>query len=144
MVWRRRERGLAILFVWRPHSVHKLLRVLPYRDVADRVRIVYFLGTPVEKISVSRCDHEGPPLEKRKRLKDLKPPLNKDTVLYFSRKEPQDHLKEAENRDDQRDKIKTEMEETEINDTPRERESQESLKENDEVNTAGQPYRMEN
>ena len=70
-------------------------------------------------------------MEKRKLLRELSPPLTKDTVLFFSLKEP--HVKEAGNvRDDQRDEIKTKMEETEIKDPPRETESQ-------EVNTAGHP-----
>ena len=51
------------------------------------MRKVYFLGHPVEKISVTRNDHDGPPLEKRKRLVDLDPPLTENTILQFSLKD---------------------------------------------------------
>ena len=38
----------------------------------------------MDKITVTRSDHNGPPLEKHKKIKELSPPLTKDTVLYFS------------------------------------------------------------
>ena len=53
----------------------------------EKVRKVYFQGHPVEKISVTRNDHDGPPLEKRKMLVDLDPPLTENTILHFSLKD---------------------------------------------------------
>ena len=59
------------------------------------MRKVYFLGHDVKKISVTRSDHEGPPIEKRKFLVDLSPPLTIDTVLHFGLKEQEDQVKET-------------------------------------------------
>ena len=49
----------------------------------------YFPGISAKQISVTRNDHDDTPLEKRKKLTELDPPLTKDTVLCFALKDSQ-------------------------------------------------------
>ena len=71
-----------------------------------------------EKIIVTRDGHDGQGspeiLEKRKRLKDLSPPLTKDTILFFGLRETNQNVVEAqevkENSEREMEEVKQDME----------------------------------
>ena len=53
------------------------------RNVVEKVRKEYFPGVPAEKCYVMRSDVAGHPLQKRKLLVNLDPPLTEETILLF-------------------------------------------------------------